>query len=545
MARQFYLGIDVGTGSARAAVFDERGVRLGVGTHPLQHWEPDSDFHEQSSDDIWSACGQAAREALKQNAIAADSIRGIGFCATCSLVALDAEDRPVTISPSGVDAQNVILWMDHRAITQAARINSTGHTALRTVGGSISAEMQAPKLLWLKENLPCTWSRAARFLDLADFLSYRTTGNDVRSLCTTTCKWNYPARDGRWDDDFFSTIGLEDLAEREYSRIGNRVRTQGERAGQLTAAAASELGLVAGIPVAVSLIDAHAGGIGLLGMRLDDENIDQSLESRMALITGSSTCHMAVAREERFVPGVWGPYYSAMIPRWWLAEGGQSATGVLLDRVIYGHARGGDLRLLHEKAEAISAYEILNRRIAELGRYVEFPALLTRNVHVYPDFHGNRSPHPDPTLRGMISGLSMDIGLDALAVEYLATVQAIAHGTCQIIDRLNEHGYGVRTLLACGGGTKNELLLREHADITGCTIVLPEEPEAVLLGAAMLGAVACEDQQTIESAMAAMSRPGRVIRPTGGPVARYHAAKREVHLRMLAHQREYSRLMSV
>src|SRR5258708_7596240 len=131
MSARFYLGVDVGTGSARAAVFDEHGNRAGLGTHPLQRWQPQVDFHEQSSEDIWSACGHAIRAALKEARVSAEAIRGVGFDATCSLVALDSKDQPVTVSPTGVAAQNVILWMDHRAIEQAARINSTGHEALR------------------------------------------------------------------------------------------------------------------------------------------------------------------------------------------------------------------------------------------------------------------------------------------------------------------------------------------------------------------------------------------------------------------------------
>ena len=542
MAERFYLGIDVGTGSARAGVFDERGARVGMGTHPIQRWQPRPDFHEQSSDDIWSACGAAVRLALKEAALAAESIRGIGFDATCSLVALDAEDRPVTVSSTGNDGQNVILWMDHRAIQQANRINATGHPALRSVGGVISPEMEIPKLLWIKENLPSTWERTARFLDLPDFLSYRASGSEARSLCTTTCKWNYRAVQNAWDEEFFKLVGLSDLTGAGLRRIGEQVRPQGEKVGVLTAKAASELGLRPGIPVAVSLIDAHAGGVGVLGMSLRNSGHDCELEERMALICGSSSCHMAVSREEHAVPGVWGPYFSAMIPGLWLAEGGQSATGTLVDRIVYEHARGPDLRT-QERSEGRTAYEILNRRIAELAKQVEFPAQLTRNVHVYPDFHGNRSPLADPTLRGMISGLTLDTSLDSLAVEYLATIQSIAQGTRSIIEKINQHGYRVRTLIACGGGTKNELFLREHADVTGCPVILPEEPEAVLLGSAMLGAVACGDQSSIESAMRAMSRPGRIIEPARGAVAAYHNAKREVYQRMLEHQRMYAELM--
>jgi FGGY-family pentulose kinase len=513
-----------------------------MGTHPIQHWQPQPDFHEQSSDDIWRACCSAVQGALKQAEIAADSIRGIGFDATCSLVALDAENRPVTVSPTGNAEQNVILWMDHRAIEQSACVNATGHSALQSVGGVISPEMEIPKLLWLKEHLPSTWARTVHFLDLADFLSYRATGNDVRSLCTTACKWNYRAQDNTWDEDFFRKVGLEDLTGAGSKRIGNNVRPQGERAGVLTVSAASDLGLPPGIPVAVSLIDAHAGGVGVLGMSLRNTEYECPIDERLALICGSSSCHMAVSHEKRFVPGVWGPYFSAMVPGLWLAEGGQSATGTLIDRIVYEHARSAELRA-RELSEARTAYDILNQRIADLARHVEFPAQLTRNVHIYPDFHGNRSPLADPTLRGMVSGLTLDTSLDALAVEYLATLQAIAQGTRSIIEAVNANGFRVKTLLACGGGSKNDLFLREHADVTGCNVILPEEPEAVLLGSAMLGAVACGDQPSVQAAMSTMSRPGRIIEPAKGQVAAYHNAKREVFNRMLQHQRIYADLM--
>jgi ribulose kinase len=81
--------------------------------------------------------------------------------------------------------------MDHRALKEAADINSTKHSVLSYVGGKISPEMECPKLLWLKRNLPASWQQARKFLDLADFLSYRATAVDTRSLCTVVCKWTF------------------------------------------------------------------------------------------------------------------------------------------------------------------------------------------------------------------------------------------------------------------------------------------------------------------------------------------------------------------
>ncbi|HEY8042170.1 MAG TPA: FGGY-family carbohydrate kinase [Polyangiaceae bacterium] len=549
-----YLGVDVGTASVRAALFDAGGAMRGVGTHPIQLHRPREDFVEQSSDDVWAACGVSVRAALAQAGARPESVAGVGFDATCSLVVLDEHDRPVTVSPGGDDAWNVVVWMDHRATALAARINETHHEVLRYVGGLVSPEMQTPKLLWLKENQPGTWRRAARFLDLPDFLVYRATGVDVRSLCTTVCKWTYLGHDGRdvappsargpgWQRDYFERIGLGDLAEEGFRRIGTRVRPMGERAGVLTEASARELGLAPGTPVAVAIIDAHAGGLGTIGAAVDGAGgTVEALESRLSLIGGTSSCHMAVAREPRFVPGVWGPYFSAMVPGMWLAEGGQSATGALIDHVVFGHARGAELAA-EAKARGTSVYALLDERLEALARDVAFPAALGRELHVLPDHHGNRSPRADPTLRGMVSGLKLSDSVDSLALLYLATVQAIAHGTRHIVDVLRAHGYRIDTILACGGDTRNEVFLREHADATGCRIVLPAEPEAVLLGAAILGAVASGDRPSVVDAMAAMTRAGRVVAPAGGEVARFHDAKHAVFQRMHADQMAYRELM--
>ena len=536
---QHFVGVDVGTGSVRAAVFDVTGRRLGLSVHPILLFRPQEDFAEHSSEDIWSSVCRSVRAAVQEAGVNSASVAGIGFDATCSLVALDAQDRPVTVSPTGKDEQNVIVWMDHRAIEQAERINRTGHAVLSYVGGTVSPEMQTPKLLWLKEHLPASYQRAARFLDLPDFLSYRATGVDTRSLCTTVCKWTYLGHEQRWDGSYFRAIGLDDLAEQEFRRIGTRVRPMGECIGPLTARSAEELGLTSHTRVAVSIIDAHAGGLGLLGLPLDGP---YDLDTRLALIGGTSSCHMAVSSEPRFITGIWGPYHSAMVPGMWLTEGGQSATGALIDHIIDSHARGREARAEAERRGS-NVTTLLNERLTVLARGLPFYAALTEHLHVYPDFHGNRSPRADPSLRGMISGLRLSDTLDALALLYLATVQGIAHGTRDIVSAMNERGYRIDTLIACGGDTKNPLFVEEHADITGCRVAMPREPEAVLLGAAMLGAVAAGAYRDLESAMMRMNTPDRVVAPRAATRA-FHERKHAVHTRMLADQRAYRGLMT-
>lgn len=549
--RGCYIGIDVGTGSARAGVFDASGKMLGQSSHPIKMWKPQADFVEQSSEDIWRACAAAIRQAVTEADIDPPTVRGIGFDATCSLVALDERDRPVSVSPSGNDEQNVIVWMDHRALEQATRINDGGHAVLRYVGGIISPEMESPKLSWLRENLPECWKRTRRFFDLADFLTYRASGYETRSLCTTVCKWTYqghldpiiPGSVGRWDDTYWESVGLGELASEGYRRIGTCIRPMGEPIARgLTERAAVDFGLNRGTPVAVSIIDAHAGGVGMLGARLSEGGVVK-LEKRLALIGGTSSCHMAVSKEPRFVNGVWGPFYSAMIPGLWLTEGGQSATGALIDHIIFSHVRSPELAQ-DAKKRGITVYEILAEVLDKLSAGTEFPAELTEDLHVQPDFHGNRSPRANPHARGMISGLRLGDSLEDLALLYLATIQAVAHGTRHILDVMTEGGYEIEIVLTTGGGAKNPIFLREHADITGRKIVLPREPEAVLLGSAMLGAVAAGDCASLPEAMTKMSAADTVIEPRLGAVANFHQAKHEVFLRMYEDQMQYNALMN-
>lgn len=546
-----FIGIDVGTGSARAGVFDVRGHLLGSANHPIRMWRPRPDFVEQSSEDIWGACSKAVRAAMKKAGVNPDRVAGLGFDATCSLVLLDESDHPVSASPSGEDCHNVIVWMDHRAIAEAEEINATKHPALRYVGGVISPEMQTPKLLWLKRHLPKSWKRTARFFDLPDFLTYRATGDDTRSLCSTVCKWTYLGHRGPdgagWEKSFFQKVGLDDLSVEGFARIGRRVRPMGEPLGRgLTAKAAKDFGLREGTPVGVSIIDAHAGGLGMLGASINESKVStQTLETRLALIGGTSSCHMAVSAKPRFIRGIWGPYFSAMIPDLWLNEGGQSATGALIDHIIHSHPAASTFSQEAKKAGK-TVYEMLNNHLDGMAREerVAHAAALTYDLHILPDFHGNRSPLADPTLRGVVSGLPLSSTKDDLARQYLAAIQSVAYGTRHILEEMNRKGCHIDTLFICGGGTKNPVFLREHADITGCHLVLPREPEAVLLGSALLGAVASGRHQTVFDAMAAMNCAGKIYNPAPGKVKTFHEQKYRVFRRLHRDFAAWRRIMN-
>ncbi len=555
MSEKYFIGIDVGTGSARAGIFDAKGNMLSQVSQSIKIWRPQTDFVQQSSDDIWDACCISVKEAVQKAGIHSSAISGIGFDATCSLVVLDENDQPLTISPDSDPGQNIIVWMDHRAKTEAEEINQTKHRVLQYVGGVISPEMQTPKLLWLKRYMPETWEKAARFFDLPDYLVYRATGKETRSACTTTCKWTYLCHEesalgesiGRWDDSYFREICLTEFPDERYVRIGQIVRPVGEAVGHgLTAQSAADLGLYPGTPVGVSIIDAHAGGLGLLGMQMNrkDEN-KNGFNDRIALIGGTSSCHMAVSPEPRFIGGVWGPYYSAMLPGLWLNEGGQSATGALIDHVIFSSCHAQDLQKEADQ-KSNTVYDILNERLIRMAksRNLNDLGMLTKDLHVLPYFHGNRSPRANPSLSGVISGLKLSSTPDDLALLYLATIQAVAYGTRHIIKTMNENGYAISVIMATGGGTKNEIFLQQHADICGCRIVLPKENEAVLLGSAVLGAVASGTYENIFEAMQKMNQSGRIVEPAKEATEIFHNSKYHIFHKMYRDERSYNKIMN-
>ena len=532
------VGVDVGTGSARVGIFDTAGKMLGHASHAITMWKEGADIVEQSSDDVWRAVCACVRTAMASST-GHVAVKGIGFTATCSLVVLDEAGAPLSVGRSGSAERNIIVCMDHRAKREAALVNQTGAEVLRYAGGQVSVEMQVPKLLWLKHNLPQTWEKAAHFFDLPDFLTWRATGSLSRSMCSLVCKWTYLGHENRWDESFFRQIGLAEFIDDGFARIGATANPLGATAGRLSAAAAAELGLPPGVPVATSAIDAHAGGIGLLGARLAGDEL--RIERRLALIGGTSSCHMVVSSTPQFVPGVWGPYHSALMPGLWLSEGGQSATGALIDHVLLSSRTGQEMQG-EAKAAGTTVYALLNAELAAMAEGMDVPAALTAGLHVMPDFHGNRSPRADASLLGMISGLALSDTRRDLARLYLATVQAVAYGTRHIIETLNANGCAVESIFACGGGTKNPVFLREHADATGMRIVLGEEEEAVLLGAAVLAAVSAGVWPGMAAAMAAMSKAARVVEPAAA-ARDYHERKYQVFKRMHEDQLAYRAMM--
>ena len=527
----YVIGVDVGTGSARAGIFELTGRMVSSAKHDITLFRASGSIVEQSSAEIWSAVCDAVKGALSQAAVPPDRIAGIGFDATCSLVVLGSGGQSLPVGPSEHAERDIIVWMDHRAVTQAQRINATDHEVLKYVGGRISPEMETPKLLWLLENKPEVFAAAWQFFDLTDFLTWRATGDLSRSTCTVTCKWTYLAHERRWDESYFRTVGLGVLADEAFARIGQNVVDPGTPLGAgLTAAAAAALGLQVGTPVATGVIDAHAGGIGTVGA-------DGHAESCLAYVFGTSSCTMTTTRRPVFVPGVWGPYFSAMVPDAWLNEGGQSVAGAAIEHLLSMHPAAPDARRrAHDAGQSLP--ELLAGLATEAAASLSDAVALVDGLHVVPEFLGNRAPLADPQARAVIAGLGMDNDLESLIALYVAGLCGIGYGLRQIIEAQADAGAPIERVVISGGAGRSDLVRQLLADATGKAVLATRAEEPVMLGAAMLGAVAGRLFDGVQSAMAGMSQISRRHEPAAGTVAACHEARFRAFKQLQAVARE-------
>ena len=271
---RFVLGLDVGTQSLRAALFDLQGRSVAFGVAPIATTFPRPTWAEQDPAQWWSAARAAVQKAVALAGTAPEQVAAIGLdCTACTVLACDLAGNPL---------RPALLWMDQRSFREAETISATGHPILRYVSGRVSPEWMLPKALWLKNHEPETYRRAGRIVECTDWMMYRLTGQWTLSLNHVAVKWNYARPDGGWPLALMTAVGLGDLP----AKWPDRIVPLGKGEARLDAAAALDLGLNAGTPVAQGGIDAYLGMLGLGATSAGD----------VAVIVGSSTCHLAQSR---------------------------------------------------------------------------------------------------------------------------------------------------------------------------------------------------------------------------------------------------------
>src|SRR5689334_20677053 len=472
------LGIDGGTESIRAIVFDLDGRPKGshASAYPTQFPKPS--WAEQNPEDWWRCLGEAARGAVKAAGIGADDVLALCVDTTCcSVVAVDAEGTPL---------RPVMIWMDVRSAAEAADVAASGDPALRINSdgkGPVSAEWMIPKSLWMKRNQPELFQRAAHICEYQDYINWRLTGRWVASLDNMSVRWHYQSREGGLPLSLLDTLDLADL-EHKWPPL---IVRPGDVIVTLTRAAAEHLGLSPNIPVVQGGADAFIGMIGL-GVTERDE---------MALITGSSHLHLGITANPVHGQGIWGTYMDAVYPDKPVIEGGQTSTG----SVIAWFKR-------HFAADI--AFDVLNEQAAGIEPGCE-------GLLVLDHFQGNRTPYTDALSRGAITGLTLK---HTPAHIYRAIIEGICLGTKIIVQNFGAT-FTPKRIVVAGGATHSPLWLQIHADTIGAPLELTEVSDAPALGCAILAAHGAGRFASIEEGAKAMVRTSRTIEPNVANAKRY------------------------
>ena len=477
-ATPFFLGLDVGTQSVRAALVDGKGNCCAFATAPIDTHFPQPGFAEQDASQWWQSTCRAVPEALARGGVRPDDIAGIGLdCTACTVLPCRLDGTPL---------RRALLWMDQRAFREADEINATGDASLRYVSGVVSPEWMLPKALWLKRHEPATYAAAERLIECTDWFMYRLTGEWSLSLNNVAVKWNYARPDGGWSRALLERVGLEDLPD----RWPRQVIPLGKGEARLSAVAARELALRPGIPVAQGGIDAYLGMLGMGAVGAGD----------LAMIMGSSTCHLAMSRKGLFGSGMLGCYPDAVVEGLYTLEGGQTATGSIVNWYRQ-HFAGNEAAEAERTGRNI--YEILDARAAAVPPGSEGLVCLDY-------WQGNRCPLKDPRARGTLWGLTLSHGPGHI---FRSIYEGTAFGTRHILEDVTRHGLAIERIFAGGGGAKSRLWLQIHADVLGQPIYLPRDSEACALGSAMVAAVNCGHYASIDEAARHMVQIAEVLEP--------------------------------
>ena len=475
----YFLTADGGTESLRARVYDLSGTCLASEAIAYPTQFSSGARAEQQPEDWWQAFLTAAQHAIAASGVPASGIEAIAFATTsCSVVVLDAEDRPL---------RPAIIWMDVRASAEAEDVLATGDEALVINGaghGPVSAEWMIPKALWIARHEPDVYARAKTVCEYQDYMMLRLTGERVASLDNVSIRWHYSNDRGGWPLSLIDRLGIGDLAE----KWPPRVVPPGEVVGTVGREAIQVLGLRPSVKVVQGGADALIGMIGL----------GVAQPGQLALITGSSHLQFGVSDAPINAPGIWGAYPDAVYPGRYIVEGGQTSTGSII--AWLGRMMGGTMDL-----------EDLNQKAAALEPGAD-------GLLVQDHFQGNRTPYTDALSRGAIVGLT-------LAHEphhvFRAIMEGISFGTRLILDAMTDAGYSGTSITVGGGASASDLWMQIHADTARMPVNIPASPDAPSIGSAVLAARGAGYFDSIDEGITAMVKPGRTMEPRPAEMARY------------------------
>ncbi len=434
------LGLDLGTSSAKAVVIDTGGRVLAQASAGYAVTSARAGYAESEPADWWKAVTACAREAVTE-AVDAGGARpsAVGLSGQMHGLVMSARD--------GGALRPALLWADSRATGSLGAYRRLGPQALARLANPLTPGMTGPMLKWIAENEPRTYRDTRWALAPKDWIRARLTGEFYAEPSDASATLLYDLMGDSWDLEVVAALGLD------ASLLAPLLPSAGAPAGHLTAAAAAELGLPAGLPVAAGAGDTAAAALG--------SGIAGPGVLQLTVGTGAQVIRPLTAPVSRADAGV--NLYRAATPDGWYHMGATISAGLSLNWVC----------------------GIMNATWEELYASAGQPGQAHDPIFV-PHLSGERTPYCDPALRGSWTGL-------ALADDRTSVLRSALEGTAfairDALDALLGDDRPPRLRLA-GGGTLAAGWRQLLADVLGVPLYAVDVPAASGRGAALLGAAA-------------------------------------------------------
>ena len=431
-----YLGLDLGTGSAKALVLDEGGEVRGEGSAPYRVDAPSPGWAESDPQDWWTAVAEAARTAVGQRG---EEIEAVGLSGQMHGVVL-AEDTGRPVRPA-------VTWADARSREQLEAYGRLDAGLRRRLGNPPWAGMAGPTLLWLRDNEPENYRSAHWALQPKDWLRLRLTGEAASEPTDASATLLYDVEDDAWAYDVVEALGLR-------AELLAPLTDSAQVAGQLSREAADYLCLPVGTPVAAGAGDTAAAA---LGSRLRLGSI------QLTVGTGGQI----VALRDGPVPYPEGGVhlYRAATGHLWYSMAAVQNAGLALE--WSRNLLGASWPEVYEEAFSVP------------------PG--AEGVTFLPYLTGERTPHFDPDVRGGWSGISLKHGRGHLM---RAALEGVAFSLRQALEALEKTGLQAPELLLGGGGASYALWRQLLASVLQRPLRVLPDANVSATGATLLGGMA-------------------------------------------------------
>jgi xylulokinase len=484
------LGIDLGTTSAKAALYTASGELVAEAVEPCRVERPNEGWVEQDPEEIWRAARAVIRRVCAarkndENDKERQDIRAVGICGhSPTLILVDWDGRPT---------RPAILWQDRRAAAEAAELaeRRTPEEMAGLLGGRLPGgpSFPHPRLLWLRRHDPRPLDAAWRALDTKDWLNFRLTGEAASD--PWSAKGLAHMGTGKPIGAWRELIGID-------PGIAPTTRRPSELCGRVTAWASEQVGLPSGTPVAIGWTDGACAMLGTGCFAAPGAGFDTA---------GTSE-----------VVGLTVPPGGRDDPRLLFAPGPDPAW-----RLVMGPTQAGG-------GSVAWAAGLLGVAPAEMAALAAGAAAGAGGVVFLPYLEGERAPLWDARARGVLFGLTSGHGRGEVA---RAVFEGVAHSIRHILDTIAEAtGVAPTELRVCGGGAREPFWNQLKADLTGRPVRVTAQAETSALGAAMLGGVAAGVFASTDEA-AAMVRLGRTYEPRDEPAyAKGHETYRALYPRL-------------